>query len=152
MGNIFCDSSAIAKRYVSETGTDRIADLTDSRSGNVIYLAQITGVEVVAAIKRRERSASISTDAAAVALANFRREFDGLFRLVEIELELISQAMNLAEKYKLRGYDAVQLAVALEVNYLSVAAGGAITFVSADSDLNAAAVGEHLIVENPNDY
>jgi len=63
--------------------------------------------------------------------------------------------MALIEAYKLRGYDGVQLAAALEVNDLVIALGmavvgvSALTLVSADNDLNLAATGERLIVENP---
>src|SRR5262245_46260245 len=66
---------------------------------------------------------------------------------------LIEQAMRLTQRYRLRGYDAVQLATALVVNAQYVAAGlPALTFVSADEDLLAAARAEGLATENPNNY
>jgi hypothetical protein len=47
-------------------------------------------------------------------------------------------------------YDAVQLAVALDVHQRQVVAGlGAVVLVSADRDLNKAAVAEGLTVEDP---
>ena len=59
--------------------------------------------------------------------------------------------MRLANTHTLRAYDAVQLAVALEVNRIYQAAGlGPVTLVSADHDLNAAAQAEGLTVEDPN--
>ena len=51
---------------------------------------------------------------------------------------------------RLRAYDAVQLAVALEVNRIHQMAGSPITLASADRDLNAAATAEGLAVDNPN--
>jgi hypothetical protein len=58
-----------------------------------------------------------------------------------------------AETYGLRGYDAVQLAAALDVNTSYHAAGlPTITLISADAELNAAATSEGLTVENPNNY
>lgn len=61
--------------------------------------------------------------------------------------------MNYANKYELRGYDAVQLAASLEVEKRIKLTGGLpLIFVSADNDLNQAALGEGLSVENPNNY
>ncbi len=59
--------------------------------------------------------------------------------------------MNLAERYGLRGFDAVQLAAALQVQAERIASGvPGVTFVSADQALNAAAVAEGLAVDDPN--
>jgi hypothetical protein len=58
--------------------------------------------------------------------------------------------MALAETHALRGYDAVQLAAALNVNSACAAAGAVFTLVSADGELNAAARAEGLAVEDPN--
>ena len=59
--------------------------------------------------------------------------------------------MRLGNTHALRAYDAVQLAVALEVNRIYQAAGSSpVTLVSADRDLNDAATAEGLTVENPN--
>lgn len=59
--------------------------------------------------------------------------------------------MTLAEMRVLRGYDAVQLAAALEVNAASLSLGmPTVTLVSADTELNAAAAAEGLPIENPN--
>jgi predicted nucleic acid-binding protein len=60
--------------------------------------------------------------------------------------------MDLAERHVLRGYDAVQLAAALKVHREYVAFGGSCTLVSADAELNSAALAEGLSVENPNDH
>lgn len=60
--------------------------------------------------------------------------------------------MLLAQTHALRGYDAVQLAAALEVHRLYAALGlPLILFISADNELNAAAKVEGLQVENPSD-
>jgi uncharacterized protein len=48
----FFDSSAIVKRYLSENGSDWVAAIADRTSSVRIYMAAITGVEVVAAITR----------------------------------------------------------------------------------------------------
>ena len=59
-------------------------------------------------------------------------------------------AMQAARKHQLRAYDAVQLAVALEVQRLQQDAGlGPVTLVSADRDLNTAATAEEMAVDDP---
>lgn len=75
------------------------------------------------------------------------------YQIVEITESIINSGMALAEAYGLRGYDAIQLAVSRAVNTICVASWlPAMTFVSADNELNAAALSEGLVVENPNNY
>ena len=61
--------------------------------------------------------------------------------------------MELAIPHSLRGYDAVQLAAALYVRDQRLSLGASPpTLVAADKELNAAAIVEGLLVENPNNY
>ena len=83
--------------------------------------------------------------------SQFRADWLSDYQVIEVNDILLQQAMSLAEKYGLRGYDAVQLAAGSQVNRLCVGSGLApIVFGSADSELNAAAAAEGLVVENPN--
>lgn len=64
---------------------------------------------------------------------------------------VISITDSLAEAHDLRGYDATQLAAAMDVNAYGLASGmPKLILVSADSDLNAAAAAEGLNVDDPN--
>ena len=58
--------------------------------------------------------------------------------------------MALAEKHSIKGFDAIQLAAALDVNALRTAGLPAITFLSADSEFNTAATADGLVVDDPN--
>jgi uncharacterized protein len=51
----FLDSSALAKRYIAETGSGWVQALADSAAANAVYVARITLVELVSAIARRSR-------------------------------------------------------------------------------------------------
>jgi len=62
----------------------------------------------------------------------------------------VADAMDLADRHALRGYDAVQLAVAMQVRARVVPRGTALLLVSADGELNAAAHAEGLLFEDPN--
>jgi predicted nucleic acid-binding protein len=123
MAAYFFDSSALAKRYVAETGTAWVQSLVDPASDNEIYVARITLVELVSAITRRKRKGDLTPHDAAVALADLRADFASDYLPIEITASLVTQAEVLAERHTLRGYDAVQLAAALQVNGSLVAAG-----------------------------
>lgn len=164
MSIYFFDSSGLVKRYIAETGTAWTQGLTDPSAGHGIYIAQITGVEVIAAFNRRAGSnpPSISQADAAKAIAEFRLDYDGQYNALEITDQIIAVAMTFAEKYVLRAYDAVQLAAAVAINSqlgaetaaLGIAApiGPVLTLISSDTDLNGAAAAEGLTVEDPNNH
>jgi predicted nucleic acid-binding protein len=110
-------------------------------------------VEVISAIARRVRSGSLSATDGATSIAQFKTDFAGGIRVIELTLDVTARAVMLAETQALRGYDAVQLASALEVNALRLALGEtALIFISADAELNAAAVAEGLTVDDPNSH
>ena len=153
MAAFFCDSSAIVKRYIAETGSAWLSATISPAGGNVVYVARITFVEVISAITRREKGSHISAADADNARLTFEQDYLNEFFKVEISENLITEAANLAKKYALRGYDAVQLAAALETEKERVALGlSSLTLLSADTDLNAAAVNEGLTVDNPNNH
>ena len=116
MAGYFCDSSAIAKRYISETGTGWIIGLMRSAAKNEFAVAQITGVEVVSAISRRHRGNFLTTNQADKAIHRFLRDFNNRFGVVKIDDALVRNAIYLAQTHILRSYDAVQLASAIALN------------------------------------
>ena len=149
----FFESSAAVKRYINELGSGWVTGLADPASGNRIHVSRIAGVEVVSAVTRRARGGSISPSDAAAAIALFRYHFMYNYAIAEVSSALISRAMDIAETHGLRGYDSVQLAAALEVRADCVALGvPGPTLISADGDLNAAALAEGLAIEDPNSH
>lgn len=150
MAVYFFDSSALVKRYVQEAGSQWVGSVVDPAAGNDLHICSLTGVEVVAAVVRRQRGGTISAVDAATVCNDFRHDFANHYRVVQITANLIAAAMSLAERHALRGYDAVQLAAALEVDSRCRALGiGSLTVVSADAELNAAAAAERLTVADP---
>ena len=65
---------------------------------------------------------------------------------------ILGHASQLALRYPLRAYDAIHLATALEFERDSDVGLPAPIFVSADTNLLAAARAEGLAVENPNEH
>lgn len=153
MAVYFFDSSAIVKRYVNETGSNFVENLANLKSGNLVLLARITQVEVASAFARRLKGGSLTQTAAQDALTLFQHDLTNNYFIIEITPNLLNEAANLATKHALRGYDAVQLASALETNNERLLQGlSPLILVSADTELDNAAQTESLSVENPNNY
>lgn len=153
MGIYFCDTSALVKRYVIETGSAWLTATIDPKGGNYVFIARITFVEVISAISRKERGGHIPANDSATAQTQFETDYSSEFVSVEIAATLILEAAKLAEKHALRGYDAVQLAAALQTQTKRAARNlPPLTLLSADTDLNAAAIAEGLTVDDPNNH
>ena len=147
----FLDSSALVKRYISETGSEWVLGLFDPALNHEVFVAAVTGVEIVAAITRRARGGNISATDATAVRSQFRGDLQTDYQIIEITESIVSSGMTLAETYGLRGYDAIQLAASRAVNELCIANSlPPVIFVSADDELNVAASNEGLVVENPN--
>jgi predicted nucleic acid-binding protein len=142
----FLDASAIVNRYILETGTLWMQALTDPAAGNVHCIARISRPETVAAINRRQRGGQIAPADAITALNDFDQDFAQQYLGVAMSDALIDHAAVLARTHGLRGYDAVQLAAALEV-WSQIRST---IVISADGDLNAAATAEGMAVDDPN--
>ncbi len=81
--------------------------------------------------------------------ADFLRDF----LLIEVSLSRVQEAMVLAERHGLRGYDAVQLACALFLRDQGRLSGQVDpVFITADRELTAAARAEGLAVDDPNSH
>jgi predicted nucleic acid-binding protein len=149
----FFDTSALVKRYATETGTAWVTALLDPAARNRIFVVRITGAEMIAAIMRKKRMLTISAADAAAAATLFRADFANRLRVVEVTPGLVASAMTLAEAHALRGYDSVQLAAALQTQARRQArALPVMSLITADKDLLAAGAGEGLAVDDPNNH
>jgi len=149
----FFDSSALVKRYIQETGSAGVQTLCQQAQPQDLYIARIAGAEVISAIARRGRAGDLSPPELANALGRFRQDFATAYEIIDISPAIVARAMDFAQNRFLRGYDAVQLAVAWGLHTFRQMMGlPVLTLVSADNDLNTAATAEGLVVENPNAY
>ena len=150
MATFFFDSSAPVKYYVREVGSNWVTGIVDAQPPNKIVIAQITGVEIIAALARRVRMGLTTTTAGAAAINAFRSDFRVKYEVISITAQLIEDAMNLAELHWLRSYDAVQLAAATAFEAHMTASGvGPLTLVSADGELNQAVQTEDILTDDP---
>jgi hypothetical protein len=98
VASYFLDSSAIVKRYLTELGSGWVRRITDPKAGNDIYLARITGVEVVSALVRQSPPLPLLTQN----LSNFKSDFQSQFQLISVNAAVVTRAMDLAEAHRLR--------------------------------------------------
>ncbi len=149
MSVLFLDSSALVKRYIAETGSDTVSALLSPQAGNVVFISVISGVEVVAALTRRQRIGDVTQQQAASVISAFVDDWSEVYELIMADRPTIRRAMDLAQRHALRAYDAVQLASALAVHAHLVARNVPLIFLSADVALNDAGSGEGLQIQNP---
>jgi len=132
----FFDSSALAKRYVAESGTPRVLQLCSQ--AQEIMVAVIAVPELVSAFNRLRREGRLlDTDylflkselAADVAAAT----------VIELTSNVVAQALDCLERFPLRAMDALHLGAALT--------SGAQRFVSGDQRQCQAARNLALLVE-----
>ncbi len=153
MAAYFFDTSALVKRYATETGTAWVTAILDPAARNHIFVARITGAEIISAIMRKKRESKISAADATAIAALFRADFARRFRAVEITPALVESAMSLAEAHALRGYDAVQLAAALHTQQRRQMRNlPSLSFITADQDLLVAGAAEGMTVDDPNNH
>jgi predicted nucleic acid-binding protein len=147
LSHLFVDTSALAKRYVVETGSHWVRSWIFPKHRNSIIVSAISNVEMASLLMRREREKSITKAERIRILNNFLRHLDRQYQVIELDDVLFDRARGLLVKYPLRALDALQLASALEAaRILQVRP----TFLSADTRLLTAAVAEGLPADDPN--
>lgn len=136
---VYFDTSALIKRYVAEPGQEVV--LERLRSADRVATALITYVEMYAALARLERERRIGAAGFSMLSQQIDANWSGYWT-IELSRSIIRRAAALARRHTLRGYDAVQLASALELRVDDTE----LEFLSFDVRLNAAARREKLSV------
>jgi uncharacterized protein len=134
---LYLDTSALVKLYVSEHGSALVHAWTSAAS--LIATARITYAEARAAIAHARRLGGLTLAELRRAVTELDAGWTGFLR-VDVSEALVSRAGHLAEEHGLRGYDAVQLAAALDARPVATD----YLFASFDDALNAAAAREGL--------
>jgi len=117
----YVDSSAFAKRFVDEPGSDKIESVCARASQ--LGLSVICVPEVISALNRRRRERSVTKCQYAEAkrhLLDDIRDAD----IISLTVPVVSSAIAVLEKSPIRAMDALHIACAIE--------WGAHVFVSSD--------------------
>jgi uncharacterized protein len=150
LSSFFVDTSALAKRYLTESGTRWVRGWTRPSAGHEIILSDLALVEMFSVLARHERMGLLSTGRATRLRSAFVRHLKTEYISLEIDRTLLHTARRLVSKHSLRTLDAIQLASALKI--VAIAPHKPIMFISADNNLLSAATAEGFNVDNPNNY
>ncbi len=149
MTTFFVDTSALAKRYLTEKGSGWMRSICKISSSNIIVISELATVEMFSLFARREREQALTLSSGnrlrSLFLSHLKDEYIGVF----VTTEVMADARYLVSKHPLRTLDAIQLACALRAE---IVLNEKMTFLSADNRLLSAAAAEGLPTDNPNNY
>lgn len=135
---IYLDTSSLVKLYVEETHSTKVREWVED--AEIIATCRIAYPETVSSLNRRFRSGDLSKSEYKLLIAKFSKEWSDFVVTDFDELE----AGRLAEKYGIRGFDAVHLSSAKLIK--TAQDDISLSFSSSDDKLNSAARAEGLIV------
>ena len=146
MSCYFLESTAFAKLFVQEQGTEALIGLMEAVEDNRKLISASTPLEVYAAIRRRERAGALTPEDATAALDSLRME---AARMVQEPLNpaVLEAARQLLDRTTLRWPDTLQLAAAIVARDMFQATE--IIFVSASPLLLEAAKNEGFHTIDP---
>ena len=106
----FFDSSAFAKRFIEESGSDEIEKICFNSES--IAVSSICFPEIISALNRRLRESSISKKDYLLIKERLIEEFEHI-EIINVVPEVIAKSITLLEKNSLRTLDAIHVASAL---------------------------------------
>jgi len=130
---LYLDTSALVKLYVAEAASDLVR--REVRACNQAATSRVAYPEARAALARRQRERALSGPGLRRAATALDRDLDAMV-IVELRPALARMAGELAEHHGLRGFDAIHLASALELERL---VAGPLRFISFDDRQSTAA-------------
>ncbi len=149
MAVYYLDTSALAKLYIQEIGSGRVADLLRDPERDHFAILEVSRVEFHSAVRRRERGGDVSSAEAANVLTQLDSDLQGLFLVQPLTASVLEEAVAIIARHPLRAYDAMQLAGCIALS-TGVGVQG-FSFVCADDELLDAAMAEGIEVINPNE-
>ena len=147
MAFYYLETSAVAKLYIREVGSDRVLALAARSAENRLAILSLTQVELRSAIRRREKAEDIAPHIATHLLETFGRHLETRFVTQPFNTAVLDFALALIDRHALRAFDAIQLGGYLAMK--AAAGADAPIFVSADQALLAAARADGLQVFDP---
>ncbi len=106
----FFDSSAYAKRFIEETGSDMVEKICIE--SEAIALSAICFPEIISGLNRRLREKGISKKNYFEVKDRLIEEIESI-QIINVVPEVISKAVTLLEKNNLRTLDAIHIASAI---------------------------------------
>ena len=108
---IFLDSSALAKRYVAEPGTEQVLRLCEA--ADEIILSALCVPELISGLNRLKREGKLSPTRYQGLKRDFAADVEAA-TLIDVGPLVIDRAIACLERTPVRALDAIQLASAME--------------------------------------
>lgn len=140
---MYIDSSALVKRYLRESGSDRAQAIV--ADADVIATSKLAYPELLSAFMRKHREGEIKKRTLRTILEMLDRDWESIL-VIEFHDELLPIIRPLITQHALKGADSIHLASAI---WLARASKVSVTFVASDMNLLEAARLEDLPVINP---
>lgn len=142
----FLESSALAKLFVEEAGSEQMIALVEPLSQPQKLISGLGVIEVHSAIRRRQRRGELSPEQAVEALAILSTE-SALMTEQPMNATVVETGRQMLDRHALRALDAIQLASCWVVRAMSGITD--IVFVASDQALVAAAAAEGFQTWDP---
>lgn len=139
--NLFCDTSALIKKYIIETGSEKLDAVL--QQADTVYISAITEIETVSTFKRLLMEHAITIDDYDVLIDEFELDCR-YYSIIPFNEQVVKNAIQSIDVYQLKTLDSIQLGTAIivkdEIDYFAVC----------DEKLIKAAAKEKINVMNPN--
>jgi predicted nucleic acid-binding protein len=149
--SFYFDSSALGKRYASETGSLLVDAILDSVPHGRTYLLNVGAAELVSILVRKRNAGRISGAYFRQAYADFESEIlhSADIRVQRITRRLVISSLPLIVTHSINSTDALTLKSALAIARRLRRDGDDLVLVASDQRLLHAAQAEGLITFNP---
>ena len=148
MRPFFFDTSALAKRYLVEAGSDRVKVLIQNTTEHLVIISELTLVEMFSLLARRQKENDIQPKAAAILREAFLSHVHFEYVVVAVNSRLLADSRDLVTKHPgIRTLDAIQVTSAV---YARDVFQQPVTFVSSDIRPLQIAADEGFITLDPN--
>jgi predicted nucleic acid-binding protein len=107
---LYLDTSALVKLYVDEIDSNVVREAVNESA--LAATSELSYVELRAALARRQRERALSTGDYRRVVRDIDDDWPNLF-LITITGRLVREAAAIAERYRLRAYEAVHLGSSL---------------------------------------
>lgn len=149
MPSYYLDTSALVKYYIREPGTEFMVDLLENtRVDDEFFTSFLIVLEFSSAVFRRNGSGGFTRGTASQILNRFDDDAGTKFRFWPLTHEVIANALEIVDRFRLRAGDTIHLTSAL-----NVASENGISdhtyMISSDRELIAAVRSTELIALDP---
>jgi predicted nucleic acid-binding protein len=149
--SFYLDASALAKRYVPETGSPLVDVILDNVPGGRLYLLNIGAGEVVSILVRKKNAGVLSSASFGQVLLAFEAEIvrSADINKLPVSNRLATSSLSLIVAHSINSTDAIVLKSALAISARLRAGGGDMVLVASDQRLLRAAQAEGLSTFDP---